>query len=42
MAETAKAASALDSSYFQRVSKLATHDTKTAVFYMKAAIFITF
>ena len=37
-----KAAPALDFSYFQRVSKLVTHDTKTAVFYVKTAVFITF
>lgn len=37
-----KAASALDFSYFQHVSKLVTHDTETAVFYTKTAVFITF
>lgn len=34
-----KAASALDFSYFQHVSKLVTHDTKTAVFLSKTAVF---
>ena len=37
-----KAASALDFFYFQHVSKLVTHDRKTAVFDKKAAVFITF
>lgn len=37
-----KAASALDFPYFQHVSKSVTHDTKTAVFYMETAVFITF
>ena len=36
-----KAASALDFSYFQRVSKLVMHDRKTAVFVKKTAVFAT-
>ena len=36
-----KAASALDFSYFQRVSKLVTHDKKAAVFFTKTDVFAT-
>lgn len=36
-----KAALALDFSYFQHVSKLVTHDRKTAVFVKKTAVFAT-
>ena len=37
-----KAAPALDFPYFQHVSKLVTHDRKTAVFVKKTAVFVTF